>query len=105
MNYNPLLNTPFPGDSVQIHVSKIGIKCYQFTAIDDCPRLRTLRIYPNKKSTIHCRFLGHTPASFSISYIPHHSVILQTFFIMPRLFQVVSTDWNLGFNSWNLSFR
>jgi transposase len=43
-------NRPIPGDRVQIDVTKIGPKCYQFTAIDDCTRLRVLRLYPNKKS-------------------------------------------------------
>lgn len=41
---------PIPGERVQIDVTKIRAKCYQFTAIDDCTRLRVLRLYPNKKA-------------------------------------------------------
>ena len=44
-----------PGERVQLDVMKVRNGAYQFTAIDDCTRLRTIRIYPNKKaeSTIH----------------------------------------------------
>lgn len=52
-------NRPIPGDRVQIDVTKIGPKCYQFTAIDDCTRLRVLRLYPNKKAESTVDFLGH----------------------------------------------
>lgn len=52
-------NRPIPGDRVQIDVTKIGPKCYQFTAIDDCTRLRVLRLYPNKKAESTIDFLGH----------------------------------------------
>ena len=41
-------NRPIPGDLVQVDVTKVGNQCYQFTAIDDCTRLRVLRLYPNK---------------------------------------------------------
>ncbi len=49
-----------PGDRVQIDVTKIGPKCYQFTAVDDCIRLRVLRLYP--KSSVD--FLGQLLDSF-----------------------------------------
>jgi len=52
-------NSPIPGDRVQIDVTKIGPKCYQFTAIDDCTRRRVLRLYPNKKVVSAIDFLGH----------------------------------------------
>lgn len=52
-------NRPIPGDRVQIDVTKIGPKCYQFTAIDDCTRLRVLRLYSNKKAESTVDFLGH----------------------------------------------
>lgn len=44
-----------PGERVQLDVMRVRNGAYQFTAIDDCTRLRTIRIYPNKKaeSTIH----------------------------------------------------
>lgn len=38
-------NRPLPGDRVQIDVMKVGAKCYQFTAVDDCTRLRVMRLY------------------------------------------------------------
>lgn len=43
-------NKEVPGDRVQMDVTKIRPKAYQFTAIDDCTRLKVLRIYPNKKA-------------------------------------------------------
>jgi transposase-like protein len=51
-------NKETPGERVQLDVTKIRSGAYQFTAIDDCTRMKTIRIYPNKKveSTIH--FLG-----------------------------------------------
>ncbi|MDV3567978.1 hypothetical protein CMU71_13830 [Elizabethkingia anophelis] len=44
--------------SKQLDVTKIRNKAYQFTAIEDCTRMKVMRIYSNKKteSTIH--FLG-----------------------------------------------
>ena len=65
-----------PGERVQLDVMKVRNGAYQFTAIDDCTRLRTIRIYPNKKaeSTIH--FLGE---------------ILNTF---PFPVQRIQTDWS-----------
>ena len=57
-------NRPIPGDRVQIDVAKIGPKCYQFTAIDDCTRLRVLRLYPNKKAESTVDFLGHILDTF-----------------------------------------
>ena len=46
-----------PGERVQIDVTKIRAKCYQFTAIDDCTRLRVLRLYPNKTAENAVLFL------------------------------------------------
>jgi transposase InsO family protein len=53
-----------PGERVQMDVTKIGPKCYQFTAVDDCTRLRTLRLYPNKKAESTVDFLGHVLDTF-----------------------------------------
>ena len=39
-------------------ITKVGPKCYQFTAIDNCTRLRVLRLYPNKKVESTVDFLG-----------------------------------------------
>jgi len=57
-------NRPIPGDRVQIDVTKVGPKCYQFTAIDDCTRFRALRLYPNKKAESTVDFLGHILDTF-----------------------------------------
>ena len=50
-------NRPVPGDRVQMDVTKVGPKTYQFTAIDDCTRLRVLRLYPNKTLSSSLAFL------------------------------------------------
>lgn len=57
-------NRPIPGDRVQMDVTKIGAKCYQFTAIDDCPRMRALKLYPNKKAESTVDFLGYVLDTF-----------------------------------------
>lgn len=51
-------NKDIPCERVQLDVTKLRNKAYQFTTIDDCTRMNVIRIYPNKKaeSTIH--FLG-----------------------------------------------
>lgn len=50
-------NRPIPGDRVQIDVMKISGKCYQFTAIDDCTRMRVLRVYERKTAANSIHFL------------------------------------------------
>jgi transposase InsO family protein len=47
-----------PGERVQMDVCKIAPKLYQFTAIDDCTRLKVLRLYPNKSATSTLAFLS-----------------------------------------------
>ena len=49
---------PIPGDRIQIDVTKIKRGVYQFTAIDDCTRLKVLRLFPNKRSQSAVEFLG-----------------------------------------------
>jgi transposase InsO family protein len=46
-----------PGERVQMDVCKIAPKLYQFTAIDDCTRLKIIRLYPNKASASTLAFL------------------------------------------------
>ncbi|MGX6959969.1 MAG: integrase core domain-containing protein [Rickettsia endosymbiont of Pentastiridius leporinus] len=46
-----------PGDRVQIDVTKIRRNCYQFTAVDDCTRLRVLRLYTNEAAENAILFL------------------------------------------------
>ena len=55
---------PIPGERVQMDVTKIRPHCYQFTAIDDCTRLRVLRLYPNKKAENTVHFLSEVLSSF-----------------------------------------
>ena len=50
---------PVPGDRVQIDTMKVAPKCYQFTAIDDCTRMRALKLYPNKKAESAVDFLSY----------------------------------------------
>ncbi|CAA7197630.1 integrase core domain-containing protein [Chryseobacterium potabilaquae] len=74
-----------PGDRVQLDVTKIRNKAYKFTTIDDCTRMKVIRVYSNKKveSTIH--FL---------------SEILDTFYFP---IQHIQTDWGTEF--FNYSFQ
>ncbi len=48
-----------PGERVQMDVTKVAAKCYQFTAVDDCTRLRAMRLYPNKKAESTIDFLSY----------------------------------------------
>ncbi|MCH5718629.1 hypothetical protein MKP07_21685 [Niabella hibiscisoli] len=52
-------------------VTKIGAKCYQFTAIDDCTRMRAMKLYPNKKAESTVDFLGYVLDTFQF---PVHSI-------------------------------
>jgi D-mannonate dehydratase len=45
-------------------VTKVGAKCYQFTAIEDCTRLRVLRIYPDKTVSSSLAFLKEVINAF-----------------------------------------
>jgi len=55
---------PIPGDRVQMDVTKIRVRCYQFTAVDDCTRLRVLRLYPSKHAENTVKFLYEVIESF-----------------------------------------
>ncbi len=57
---------PLPGHQLQIDVKFIdpvpgarAKKYYQYTAIDDCTRLRVLRIYPKNNQLTAVQFLDH----------------------------------------------
>ena len=50
-------NRPVPGDRVQIDNCKIGKYLYQFTAVDDCTRMRVLGLYSTRSSKNAIRFL------------------------------------------------
>ena len=57
-------NRPIPGDRVQLDVTKIARNCYQFTAIDDCTRMRVLRLYEHKTAENSVHFLFEILDSF-----------------------------------------
>ena len=71
-----------PGERVQLDVMKVRNGAYQFTAINDCTRLRTIRVYPNKKaeSTIH--FLGEILNTFPFPFSGYKLIGEQNFSIM-----------------------
>jgi len=68
-----------PGERVQMDVTKLRPKAYQFTAIDDCTRLKVIRVYPNKKADSAVDFLGEVLCSF------------------PFPVQRIQTDWGTEF--------
>jgi transposase InsO family protein len=56
-----------PGDSVQVDVKIIKIKkerVFQYTAIDDCTRMRVLRLYPRLNQHASLAFLRELTKSF-----------------------------------------
>lgn len=68
-----------PGERVQMDVTKIQPKCYQFTAIDDCTRLRVLRLYSEKTAANAVFFFGEVLSAF------------------PSPIQRIQTDWGTEF--------
>ncbi len=48
---------PVPGDRVQIDTCKIGKNLYQFTAIDDCTRMRVLALYSSHTAVDAAHFV------------------------------------------------
>ena len=46
-----------PGDRVQMDICKITPRLYQYTAIDDCTRVRFLAIYPRRAAANSLPFL------------------------------------------------
>jgi transposase InsO family protein len=70
---------PLPGHRVQIDVKFIAPmagsrkKHYQFTAIDDCTRIRVLRLYDRLNQTTAIRFLDYV-----LEKLPFHVEVIQT---------------------------
>ena len=72
---------PLPGHRVQIDVKFIAAaggcskpkKYYQFTAIDDCTRLRVLRIYPQLNQKTAIQFLDYV-----LERLPFRVEVIQT---------------------------
>ncbi len=59
-----LYNKEIPCDRVQLDMSKLAPGVYQFTAIDDCTRMKVIRVYPNKKAENTIHFLGEIMDTF-----------------------------------------
>jgi transposase InsO family protein len=62
-----LFERPRPGDCVQVDVKFVRIAgrwAYQYTAIDDCTRLRVLRLYPRLSQQASEAFLGQVHRAF-----------------------------------------
>ncbi len=56
-----------PGESVQVDVKVVtvaGRKAYQYTACDDCTRLRVLRLYPRLNVLTSLGFLAQIVRAF-----------------------------------------
>ncbi len=56
-----------PGESVQVDVKVVtvaGRKAYQYTACDDCTRLRVLRLYPRLNVLTSFGFLAQIVRAF-----------------------------------------
>ena len=50
---------PVPGDRVQVDTCKVGKGLYQFTAIDDCTRMRVLDLYSSRSAINAAHFVKH----------------------------------------------
>jgi hypothetical protein len=52
-------NRPLPGDRIQLDTMKVASGRFQYTAIDDCTRLRVLGLYRARTSANAVHFLGN----------------------------------------------
>lgn len=82
-----LYNKEIPGDRVQLDVTKLRAGAYQFTAIDDCTRMKVIRIYPNKKAENTIHFLGEIIDAF------------------PFPIQRIQTDWGTEFFNYDFQYE
>ena len=65
-----LFERPHPGDCIQVDVKVVKVarrKCFQYTALDDCTRLRMLRLYPRQNQFSSLEFLGELRRGFPFS--------------------------------------
>jgi transposase InsO family protein len=56
-----------PGDSIQVDVKVVKLakeKVFQYTALDDCTRMRVLRLYPRQNQHASLHFLRELTAAF-----------------------------------------
>jgi transposase-like protein len=62
-----LFEKDHPGDSVQVDVKVVArgrVKWFQYTAIDDCTRVRVLRLYRRQNHRSSLAFLRELTAAF-----------------------------------------
>lgn len=62
-----LFEKPHPGDSVQVDVKVVklaGTTAYQYTALDDCTRLRVLRLYRRQNQVSSLEFFAEVRKAF-----------------------------------------
>lgn len=81
--YNKLI----PGERIQLDVTKLRNRVYQFTAIDDCTRLKVIRLYENKKCESSIHFLGELLDDFGFPI------------------QRIQTDWGTEFFNYNFQYE
>ena len=62
-----------PGECIQMDTCKIAPAAYQYTAIDDCTRIRVLAIYPRKTTANSLLFLERVVAE-----MPFRMPVIQT---------------------------
>ena len=53
-----------PGDRVQIDMMKIRSRLYQYTAIDDCTRMKVIALYPRKSASNAVEFVDKAIEEF-----------------------------------------
>lgn len=76
-----------PGERIQLDVTKLRNKTYQFTAIDDCTRLKVIRLYENKKCESSIHFLRELLDDFGFPI------------------QRIQTDWGTEFFNYNFQYE
>jgi transposase InsO family protein len=90
-------NRPTPGDRVQVDNCKIGKRLYQFTAIDDCTRMRVLALYPDRSAQSALHFLQE----HLVSEFPFPIQRIQT----DRGQEFMSWDFQDGLRQCQIKFR
>lgn len=81
---------PVPGDRVQIDTVKVAKNLFQYTATDDCTRIRVLALYPRRNAKNSVRFLReHVLKEF-----------LSRFSASRRTGVASSSGWTSSWRSW-----
>ncbi len=61
-------NRPIPGDRIQMDVCKIAPGLYQYSAIDDCTRMKVLGLYPRRSASYSLEFLEKVIEEFPFAF-------------------------------------